>query len=444
MKKLYTYIFSAFAAVTLVTSCNDYEAPVFTTEEAITIVSRETDFPAGPSTGFVKFEADGTVTVTSNNAWIDAQVVGDEIQISCTQNISLYNRTGSITARCGQKATTISIIQEGVLLKFISEDIKFEAAPSTQTFTLNANTPLEITSDSEWVTVSTTPDNVMTVTVQENPSLDSRSATLTATVGDNTASAKVIQDGIYVGLFDLEDWFTQSTEATTVTYEFPYSLPVSFSDVAEWITCNFEDGVITITTDQNNTGDIREGSFTYTVGTKTSTVNVLQCSFETDLVGSNWRLYYYSAGTGGTLSYRAVSLKYDDGNYYMVMNINSSTVGQVTLNVPLDWVPETGYAALRGMKFCGPYGANYCYTNFTYLNDGGYYFAYNADPMEYMEGHLKSENGVIKLQFEDSGLYTYPVHGFTLRYYNSQTEFTSTTYVGNVTTMYYPYLQRTN
>ena len=154
MKKIYKSLFITMIAAAGFTACSDYEAPDITTESAITIVSRNTDFPAAASTGVIKFKADGPVTVSSANDWITASVEGDEINISVVQNNSIDGRAGSIIVKSGNAEDEISIIQSGIIFKFDEVgEIATDSDPSTHAYPIDANAPIEVSSDADWVKV---------------------------------------------------------------------------------------------------------------------------------------------------------------------------------------------------------------------------------------------------------------------------------------------------
>lgn len=115
MKKIYKSLFIAMIAAAGLTACSDYEAPDITTESAITIVSRDTDFPASASTGSIKFKSNGPVTVTSDKEWITASVEGDVINIAVEPNTAVEGRAGNIIVKSGDAMDEISVVQAGLI-----------------------------------------------------------------------------------------------------------------------------------------------------------------------------------------------------------------------------------------------------------------------------------------------------------------------------------------
>ena len=219
MKKIYKSLFITMIAAAGFTACSDYEAPDITTESAITIVSRNTDFPAAASTGVIKFKADGPVTVSSANDWITASVEGDEINISVVQNNSIDGRAGSIIVKSGNAEDEISIIQSGIIFKFDEVgEIATDSDPSTHAYPIDANAPIEVSSDADWVKVAVA-DGKLSISIDPNPTLDPRSATVTVKCGDTTYEIPVAQKGLVFPLFKIPTLRVNDSQSTT-TYEF--------------------------------------------------------------------------------------------------------------------------------------------------------------------------------------------------------------------------------
>lgn len=438
MKKIYKSILFTLLASVAVTSCDSYEAPDLHSDPAVTIVGRDTDFPAAASTGIIKFEAEGPVTVTSAHEWLSATVEGDEIHVSCTQNNSLQSRSGILTVKCSDSTTEISIIQEGIIFQLSGDAVKFTAAATSKEFAVKSNAPVELTSDSDWLSASFA-DGVITIKVLENPTMDPRNATLTASCGESTSSLPVMQEGIYLKLFDRTDW--NPTDGTGyLSYSFPYDIPVGFSSEQDWLsyTLDKEKALLRFIASPNSTGHIRTGSFDYTIGPKSGTIKVHQCDFAKDLASDDYALYFVDP-KDNKLYYLNAGVR-KQGSYYYI------DVTDEGLSIPVLYDTSTHTFTIKGGQNCGVWNSQYyIFTTYSFNEDGKSYYTWSTDPsmkaLPYYEFDVENNLGYTAAEFEDAGTFDAPLNYFQLYAFSSDSP-SSNTSVGYLYRMVNPFLMR--
>ena len=440
MKKIYKSILFTLLASVAVTSCDSYEAPNLHTDPAVTIVGRDTDFPAAASTGTIKFEADGPVTVTSASEWITATVEGDEIHVSCTQNNSLESRSGILTVKCDDSTTEIAIIQEGVIFQLSDEgDLTFKAETGSKTIATKSNIPLEVRTDSEWVTASYD-EGIITVTVGQNPTLDERNAKLTVVYGDNESTIGVKQDGIYFSIFDRTEWFVNDSK-NRYNYDFPFDITVKYTSTdPEWLTYeqNLETKKLYFNVEKNTTGHVRTGSFTYEIGPKSGTMFVHQCDFAKDLASDDYALYFTDP-KDGKLYYVAVIVKQEGTNHFIELPNDG-------IAIPFTYNTSNHTFTIEGGQNCGIWNNRYyIFTTFGFTEDGEGYYTWAAGPsikaLPYYEFDAESNVGYTAVEFEDAGTFDAPLDYFQLFAFSSDKP-SSNTSAGYLYRMVNPFLMR--
>lgn len=430
MNKITKYILLSVVATMVVTSCDDYSAPTLTTDPAINIVSRETDFPAGASTGTIKFTADGPVTVSTSNSWISASVQGNEILVSCTENNSLDSRAGSIVAKCEGRTTEISIIQEGMFFQISAQGtISFGNTASSQKFDVKSNIPVTVSTNNDWISASLS-DDVLTVSVQANPNLDPREGSFTVSYGSNENKINVSQTGFTLALFDVKEWkMTGASNTTLGTYTYPFDT-FDFSTDCDWISYTISGGRLSITAAANTTKHPRSATMTFTVGTRTGQIPVSQCNFTTDMVGSGWGLYYYDPSKSGWY-YVDAEIKGSGSSY--TINLTNG------LAIPFTYNSTSQILTLKGGQSCGVISSYYAYTTFFY---GDYVTwaetaTYDGSPVYEVE----DGEAYTMVEFDDAGTYTEALESFVI-YAFSSTTLSGDTALGYLYWMQFPFLMR--
>ena len=439
MKKIYKSIFFTVFAGLSVASCDNYEAPAITSDPAVSIVGRDTDFPASASTGTIQFKADGPVTVTTSNEWLSATVEGDEIKVSCTQNNSLESRSGIITVKCGEKTTEISIIQEGVIFQLGegADNIKFTAGKATQTIVVKSNVPVEIASEYEWLSGDFN-DGVITINVDDNISLDDRIGSLKVICGNTENELSVTQSGISYPIFDRTEWYPTDAR-TRYNLDYPFDMDIEYSSTdPEMLTYEWdkEKKKLYINTEKNETGHLRTGSFTYTIGPKSGSMWVHQCDFAKDLASEEYRLYFTDP-TDGKLYYMPAVLKRP--LFYWL------ELPSIGLEFRINYSTTDHTISFTGGVACGQYRNYEVFTTMGFTMDGRSSVTWSTDAavkaLPLYEFDADDNVGYTTAEFEDAGTYTYPISEIVLTAFTSTT-LSSDTYAGSLMRMVDPFLVR--
>lgn len=238
-----------------------------------------------------------TVTTTgkwaakSNNNWItvtpSSHTGNGELSVHMTENGTDDSRTGSITLTIGDKSYDVTIIQSG---KYFTVNYKENSFGST-----GANLAIEvITNDSwtasvvnnpPWITLSQkngTGNANFTATIADNPSVNSRSATITLTTAhDKSVKIQILQAARYLTVDHQNIPFFAAggtSENVTISTDGQYSITHS----ATWFTINEKGGgVFNVTATKNTTKEVREGAITIKLtdlqeGTFSITLPILQ------------------------------------------------------------------------------------------------------------------------------------------------------------------------
>lgn len=439
MKKIYKSIFFTIFAGLSVASCDNYEAPAITSDPAVSIVGRDTDFPASASTGTIQFKADGPVTVTTSNEWLSATVEGDEIKVSCTQNNSLESRSGIITVKCGEKTTEISIIQEGVIFQLGegADNIKFTAGKATQTIVAKSNVPVEIASEYEWLSGDFN-DGVITINVDDNISLDDRIGSLKLICGNTENELSVTQSGISYPIFDRTEWYPTDAK-TRYNLDYPFDMDIEYSSTdPEMLTYEWdkEKKKLYINTEKNETGHLRTGSFTYTIGPKSGSMWVHQCDFTKDLVSEEYNLYFIDP-SDGKLYYMPAIVKWP-----LFKMIELPTLG---LEFVINYSTTDHTISFTGGVDCGKWNNYNIFTSFGFYMDGETYTTWSTEPsmktLPIYEFYEDDNVGCTIAAFEDAGTYEYEVDELQFAAFTSDTPSASSR-VGVLVRMLAPTLVR--
>ena len=165
------------------------------------------------SLSFKASEGSETITITSNVSWSiqcdqtwcrlssSSGSNNGTVIVNVSENTSTTTRNAIITISSNDaNSVQISVSQGGAspVLQLNKNDLSFTASYGNDSFTITSNTSWTITSDQSWCTVSSSSGSgnaTITVSVQENASLVSRSATITVIAGNITQTISINQAG---------------------------------------------------------------------------------------------------------------------------------------------------------------------------------------------------------------------------------------------------------
>lgn len=220
--------------------------------------------------------------VSSNTSWLTTSPTYSSngtrtITVSATRNNEYSERTGAIYIRVnGNNAATVNVTQAAASLP--SNQQITEVNKSSDTFTstggslslsFNTNGAWTITKPSaaSWLTLSSTSgtgDARITVWASDNPSVSSRTATLTIKpVNGKAVETSFTQSGRYLTLSSTSDvvMFAKGGTANPIYVTTDGSWSVTSSSTS-WLTVSKSATSFTITAKENSTGSARSGIVT--------------------------------------------------------------------------------------------------------------------------------------------------------------------------------------
>lgn len=218
--------------------------------------------------------------VSSNSTWITTSPTSGtagtkSITVSATRNNEYNERTGSIYIRVdGNNAATINITQKAATPPNPITDLKqsgntFTSTGGNLSLTFNTTGAWTITksSNTSWLTLSSTSgsgNGSITVRAADNPSVSSRTATLTITPANgNAVNATFTQSGRFLTLSSTSDiaMFAKGGTSNPITVSTDGTWSVT-SSATSWLTVAKSGSSFTITAKENTTGVARSGVVT--------------------------------------------------------------------------------------------------------------------------------------------------------------------------------------
>ena len=199
MKKIITII-SVAAVLLFAFSCKkaSYEIPdKYKAAESLAVkgsASVEFDAVGGSYTVSVKGN-DAALEVSASSDWLSAEVSGQNVKLSCTENMSLLIRYATVTIKSQGKERRLQVKQYGVSYDYFwEESYDFSAAGGSLALkfiptTLSIKLKVE---GSEWIKASVT-ENTLNVTVAKNETAEERSGKVIWQAGEETQEFAIIQ-----------------------------------------------------------------------------------------------------------------------------------------------------------------------------------------------------------------------------------------------------------
>ena len=323
-------------------------------------------------------------------------------------------------------------------IQIVSNNISFDANAQSGTVEVIAPGAVTVKCDAPWVTTSVD-GSIINVTVTRNLSLEGRNAVLTIMSGNEKKNITVAQRG-YV--FDLD--FGGATElklgdaAFSKAYPCKSTLDLEISTSASWLTAVYSDGKLTISAEENNTGNPRKGYIIYSFGpgTEEQTVTVMQCE-KSDMYGD----YYFAFNDGdtGALQYfpSTITGVNSDGEAGLFLQFSISSTAVMTL--PLGWDDTNKVINITNAQFMGMYSTYYMHNivwdeTSGYINYGVYHFQDAAVDV--------LDDGTVYAEIVDNGTWGSNTASSMMLYAFSGTPAEKDNKVGSLARMVYPFLQK--
>lgn len=315
-------------------------------------------------------------------------------------------------------------------LNVTNADLYFTSSGGKGSVEIESNTSLKATSSVDWCTVSVS-GGLVTATVIENGSLESRGGTITISDGTLTSLVAVYQEGVSCSI-DMSDFKavnpnTASSTSVIVESSSPYTVSIP-SFASSWLSYTDQDGIVTFNIATNSTGYPRGAKVTIVSGPKTETFLIAQYDIQ-NIVGS-WEARY---------------LDYD----------KLSVAEQIEITSPTDGVLSLTFNAPAAGSSIPVFTCNYVDGTIKVLNAtalGRYYTYYLFSVVFSQDGYVSwspnytctgypnvTEDGTFYFEFGDDGSWPSKViTGIGVNAFSSATP-TSTGHAGNLAT--YDYLQ---
>ena len=324
-------------------------------------------------------------------------------------------------------------------IQIVSNNISFDAKAQSGTVEVIAPGAVTVKCDAPWVTTSVD-GGIINVAVTQNNSLEGRNAVLTIMSGSEKKTITVAQRG-YV--FDLD--FGGATDlklndkAFSKAYPCKSTLDLEISTSASWLTAVYADGKLTISAEENTTGNPRKGYIVYSFGpgTEEQTISVMQCEVS-DMYGDYYFAFY--DGSTGALQFFSSSITTTsalDGSegLFLVFKISSTS----TMTLPLGWDDTNKKFNITNAQYLGMFGTYYVH-NIVWdetegkINYGVYNFQDAAVDVD--------DDGIVFANIEDNGTWgTYTASSMGL-YVFSGTPASSANRKSTLKRMVYPFLQK--
>ena len=323
-------------------------------------------------------------------------------------------------------------------IQIVSNNISFDANAQSGTVEVIAPGAVTVKCDAPWVTTSVD-GSIINVTVTRNLSLEGRNAVLTIMSGNEKKNITVAQRG-YV--FDLD--FGGATdlklgdEAFSKAFPCKSTLELKISTSASWLTAVYSDGKLTISAEENNTGNPRKGYIIYSFGpgTEEQTVTVMQCE-KSDMYGDYYFAFY--DGSTGALQYfpSTITGVNSDGEAGLFLMFNLSNTAVMTL--PLGWDDTNKVINITNAQFMGMYSTYYMH-NIVWEETSGYinYGVYN-----FQDAAVDVlDDGTVFAEIVDNGTWGSNTASSMMLYAFSGTPAEKDNKVGSLARMVYPFLQK--
>lgn len=232
-------------------------------------------------------------------------------------------------------------------ISIVSSDLSFDAQADRGVVKFSAPGTVTARTTADWCTASVEGDSVV-VNVEQNKTINGRSAQLILSCGNDTQELSIIQLGIVVQL-GATGIAVETDEATTVKYSLTSNVVLSVAETSDWISANLVGDSLEVSVTENATGAPRIGYVKVASGEFSDSLKVVQSDFEKDVAGT-YRLYYKMAN--GTQRSANVTVS-SEGLRYM------------TLNIPMTYDPYTAKFTIQSGQYVGRSESNdYVYIMF--------------------------------------------------------------------------------
>lgn len=219
----------------------------------------------------VEILTDGTWNARTDDTWITlspSSASGNStLSVTVAENPNDSERSGQVIISMGDKSSTISVVQKGKYFTVSNSLLTYTSKGGSMNIAVTTNDTwtAKIENSPTWLQLSSTSGsgNIdVKVTASDNPSVNSRSATIVfQTTHNQSVRVMVTQDARYLNVDTREVLFYSkggTSEAITVSTDGAYSISCSDS----WLSVNQSKNTFTVTATENTTTDARIGYIT--------------------------------------------------------------------------------------------------------------------------------------------------------------------------------------
>ncbi|MCD8207883.1 MAG: cellulase family glycosylhydrolase, partial [Bacteroidales bacterium] len=251
---------------------------------------------------------------------------------------------------CSDDEDSTSVTDVTIPSQYLTEGFTFSATGGTATMNLVSKGVLDVTSNQSWCSVtfiSSTSNGTCSyeITVSENSSTDVRTAEITVSADGKVAgTVKVTQEGAD-GLLVAQTRYELSAEAQTFTVTVTANGTPEITCNNSWITqesgtkaMESADYVFSVTT---NYGSERTGGITFTLGSQTETVTVVQAEGSGGSMASDAKTLiskiYAGVNIGNTMEVPGGETGWGNPRVNKTYVDGLSTMGFNAVRIPCAW-----------------------------------------------------------------------------------------------------------
>lgn len=301
-------------------------------------------------------------------------------------------------------------------LEIQSTNVIFDAVGGERYITVNGTEELSAKTSSSWLQLEVSGQTVKVIAT-ENSALEGRSASITLTSGGKTSNVIATQTGMVIKS-EVPENVICDDNANVKSYNFSSDITVNIATTESWLKAELADGMLTVSTEANNTGSVRTGYVVYKVGSIEDRITVTQGEIDKDVIGK----YYIFGGIDPDEEdpeeaewELLTQLTKDDTQYYL-------TFPSLGFTLPIIVDENNVSISIAGGMDMGTYGQYYVYSLIGDAGAGS--LTWNTSVT--MTGSLreyKGENGsFVAAKFTDDGKWSGKVSdSFALGAFKSST-----------------------
>lgn len=230
-------------------------------------------------------------------------------------------------------------------------NLLFEATASDAgriAFTSNGN--VTVSTSAPWAKAELKNDSVF-VSVEQNDTRYSRSASVTLRANGDSAVVSLVQKGVTLRM-ETTTLVAKTNDAATVTCDYESNVKMQVVDKPEWVNVSLADGKVSVNFDANNTGSFRKGVVVMRSENFVDSIHVNQFDFDKDIKGT-YKLTYYRDTTYTTT--RTINA---------VVKDSTITLSGMNLTLPYKFNENTMSIELTSGAYVGKAAGNFVYSMF--------------------------------------------------------------------------------